>query len=213
MSELNELLNFDSIAEAERLAGTSYKESDAVTWLGLGLMQEKNKRLNAILSERKDSLFSNTLTYYEMVIAEEGFVKVLELPIVGTEDTFFIYWHPDGILLKFDSYNGRSVNGGNFYYNWKPNENADWSVLSSHSGRVDGIIAGDHDCREAIRYHIQRLREEGTFLNPWVKRPFLWLLHYMDTKTEGYDYKSITAERIAMLPEYVQSAIVPVCVV
>jgi hypothetical protein len=35
----------------------------------------------------------------------------------------------------------------------------------------------------------------------------MWLLHYMDTKVKGYDYKAITADRIAMLPEDVRTAI------
>ena len=29
------------------------------------------------------------------------------------------------------------------------------------------IWVGYHDCREALRFHIRRLREDGTFLNPW----------------------------------------------
>jgi hypothetical protein len=65
------------------------------------------------------------------------------------------------------------------------------------------------DCREAIRYYLGKMRETGTFLPVWENRPFLWLLHYMDTKDEGYDYKAITASRIAQLPEHVRNAITP----
>lgn len=208
---LDELLRFDSLDRAEKITGKSYKEDEGTTLVGILLMQENTRAKESILKAQDDSTFSNELGRYKRIIAEEGFKNVLEVDFQGYDclEKFFVYWHDDGILLTFDTYGGKSVNGGKFKYNWKPNEGADFSVLSSHGGYVDGVIAGDHDCREAIRYHIRRLREEGTFLNPWVKQPFLWLLHYQDTKVENYDYKAITAYRIAQLPEHVKKAITP----
>ena len=61
------------------------------------------------------------------------------------------------------------------------------------------------DCREAVRYYLGKMRENGTFLPVWKEQPFLWLLHYKDT--EDKDYEDITKERIKQLPEYVQEAI------
>lgn len=80
-------------------------------------------------------------------------------------------------------------------------------ALSKVSYRM--VWVGDHDCREAVKTNILGLIDNGVFLPKWKKRPFLWLLHYMDTKTEGYDYEAITNERIAMLPEDVRKAITP----
>ena len=54
---------------------------------------------------------------------------------------------------------------------------------------------------------MERMEAAGEFLPTWIKPSFLWLLHYMDTKKEGYSYDAINAERIAMLPPHVQSAI------
>ena len=34
----------------------------------------------------------------------------------------------------------------------------------------------------------------------WKERPWLWLLNYMDSKEEGYDYNAINEQRIAALP-------------
>ena len=58
-------------------------------------------------------------------------------------------------------------------------------------------------------FNLGRLAKHGTFVSPWVERPFLWLLNYMDTKTEGYDYKAINEARIAKLPEHVRTCITP----
>lgn len=69
------------------------------------------------------------------------------------------------------------------------------------------IWSGNHDCREALRFNISQLKKHGTFIPSWVQAPFLWLLHYRDTKDEEYDYKALNKERIALLPLHVQAAI------
>lgn len=73
----------------------------------------------------------------------------------------------------------------------------------------EAVWSGDHDAREALRRIIFRLEEHGTFLDKWEFSSFLWLLHYGDTKVTGYNYKTITKERVAMLPDYVREAIIP----
>ena len=156
-------------------------------------------------------------------------------------DTMYVYWHPvDCILLVFDTfYSGKSVNGGNFYYNWLPNaENKGkrWEFTSSGGyehpdGRSSDykrvppdvwdaayennelFWVGYHDCREALRFHIRRLREGGTFLNPWKFSPIVWLTHWADRKDDrdkSYDssgYDDITLERFAKLPQKAQDAL------
>jgi hypothetical protein len=52
-------------------------------------------------------------------------------------------------------------------------------------------------------FNLENLFANGEFVNPWPALPFMWLLHHGDTKIEGYDYKAITDERIALLPENV----------
>lgn len=95
-------------------------------------------------------------------------------------------------------------------YNTFKSKSQEWdskvkSYLADHPTIM--IWSGDHDCREALKFNINRLAENGTFLKKWNEQPFLWLLHYMDTKKEGYNYKSINEERIAMLPIDVQELI------
>jgi len=216
-------LKYDAIADTEKELGISYKDpivGDAVTFASMAKMWESSARKNEILKERRDTLFSNELDYYLEVIEENGFEKVLVLPFDiddGRKEKFFIYWHPDGLLLRFDTYNSTIVNGGNVYYNWETtNKDHEWDILSSHGpiehrGDEDGdfywCVSGNHDCREALIHNMTRLRENGNFLKVWRKQSFIWLLHYGDTKIDNYDHESITAERIAMLPQHVQDAI------
>ncbi len=211
--DLETLLRFDGLARAEELTGTSYKEDEGTVWTGMILMHANAKAKETALMAQDDSVFSNDLDRYLRIIDAEGFRKVFEMDIPETSDKFFVFWHDDGILLKFDTYRENRVNGGNFYYNWKPNSDADRNVTSSRSPGPDGCIVGNHDCREAIRFHIRRLREEGQFLNPWLKRPSaFWMLSYKDHndiphKYGDKTYDNISAERIAQFPEDVQKAL------
>ena len=84
-----------------------------------------------------------------------------------------------------------------------------WCTCTSSGGahKTENVWIGDHDGREALLFNLDRLRKHGDFLAPWIEQPFLWLLHYTDSKTDGYDYKAIARERIAMLPPWVQEMI------
>lgn len=211
-------LNFDGIAFAEKLMGVSYKENEDAAKLGMFMSISGNKIKKNILEDLDDTAFGTSLDEYLRIAQEEGFEIVLKEPFLGrgfngksVKETLFILFHKaDGILLRFDTYQGNGVNGGDFYYNWIPKGEHNWKVLSSGGySKIDGelIWIGHHDCREALRCHISKLRDYGTFVPSWKEQPFLWLLHYMDTKDPGYDYKKINAERIAALPKFVQSAI------
>lgn len=200
-------------------------------------MQEYTRRKDAVLTERGDTKFSNTLEDYMRIVTSYGFEVALELPFTsrrsGQDETYFILVQPElGLVLCFDTYGGDKVNGGKVYYNWKPADMDNyWDCTSSggfHNYDEDPVWAGDHDCREALIFNMERLRKRGTLLPKWEANPFLWFLHYDDTfnpvyeaardewlKTdrstpspcqqdfpEGeYDYDAINRERIAMAPK------------
>jgi len=194
------------------------KETDA---LGIALHIASNKRKQEVLEGFNDTTFSMKTEDYIARIQEIGFKKVLELPFhivhCGKErdDTFYIFWHKDGLVLCMDTYNG-DRGSANIYFNYEPNDQRKIGEGLDHvSGGFNGeegkyFFAGNIDVREGIKHHLETIRTHGKFLNPWKKQDFLWFLHYGDTngkEYDGYDYKAINQERIAMLPKEIQEAI------
>jgi len=211
---ISDMLSFDGLAEAERITGQDYKTSDVTSFLGMGLARDNNQKLSAALELKDDTVFTNQLDNYVRIITDEGFESVLTVPFVGNNDSdesLNIYWHSDGILLVFDTYDTERVNGGKFLYNWIPDDRSTMYRYTSSGGLAtsDGqdVWCGSHDCRQALRHNIKRLRDNGTFLSQWISTPFLWLLHHGDVKNDDYDYKEINKQRSAMLPEDVQRSI------
>ena len=219
---LSDALSFDGLAAAETITGQSYKDDKSTEALGLFLHFTEGAKKNALLAALDDTSHACLLSDYLRIAVDEGFEIVLQIPFLGISyaipiaeitETFYVMFHKrDGILLCFDTFGGDKVNGGNFYYNWVPNSEDSYHEATSNGSfmKVEDhfVWVGYHNCREALRHKLSRLGEKGSFLTPWVEQPFLWLLHYMDYKAKDYDYKAIIAARIAMLPEYVQKAIV-----
>lgn len=205
------LLKTEGVTMAEKITGQDYKVNKSTKALGiyshmwLGAIKDK------ALREVGDTCLSHSLSDYLGIIKDEGFETCLELLFKDDDkdETLFVFFNTSkGILLVFDTYRGR-VNDGRFYYNWLPNS-FNWHEyhnFTSSGGFDGGIWVGNHACREALRFNIRMLSEHGQFITPWVKRPFLWLLHHQDLKVKSYDYENINAERIAMFPLHVQKAI------
>lgn len=207
---LRQALQFDPLGVAERITGERVGELNSpATGLGFLLAQEHGALKENLLTQRGDTTLVNDLDRYVGIIEANGFTKVLSLPFRGydRDETLFVYAHSDGLLLRFDTYDGTRVNGANVYYNWRPSRTEyHWQIISSGSFSFSDptVWTGYHDAREALLFKLSELRAHGSFVSPWVQRPFLWFLHYMDTKTEGYDYEAINAERLAMMPAWVQ---------
>ena len=230
---IDALLKFDGLDYAEKLTGQSYKTDEQTELLGFGLIMENNRIKNAALEKMGDTTMSSTLVRYLEIIEANGFVQALADPFVGPaighhdedkEETYFVYARPDGLLLAFDTYGGKHVNGGKVWYNWMP-ESWDpfpYSLTSSgcretaiFEGSEVKFYSGDHDCREALIHNMTRLEENGRFLSPWPKSPRLWLASYADWKVDsGRRYpdstkyvEQITSDRISRLPAWVQEMI------
>lgn len=205
--DLQQALRYDGLADAERLTGKSYKEDESLVWLGMALMQKQNETKNALLFLNRDTISNRqTIPEFFEILADMGFREILKLAIEGTQDHFHVFWK-SGLLITLDTFHG-SINGGTCYFNFRGPRNA----IHGSNGWVKNtergpVWKGDTDIREGLRHKLDTMSEVGELLETWVSKPFLWLLHYRDTKTEGYDHESITSERIAMLPEYVRKAI------
>lgn len=177
----------------------------------------KQKALEAL----DDTTFSNKIDNYERILDEEGFKKVLEVPFYGRgwsdkiecQEKFCVYWN-NGLLISFDTFNGKTINSVKLHYNIRTTD-----AFKMSSGRwYDDRVLGDHDAREALRNTLKMIRSTSEVLNPWVdkvSKDSLWLLHYMDTKDANGEskpfvyngYNDKITERANMLPKEIQEAI------
>jgi hypothetical protein len=229
-SELNRILRFDALDSAEQITGLSYKEDDLTQSLGFAMMTRNSAVRNAALMERDDTVLINDLDRYIGIIEKAGFERVYEEPFVNKRygesipETLFVYARRDGFLLVFDTYSAHEphVNSGKLYYNWVRGESRGYHSVTS-SGRFyehpeGDFWSGDHDCREALLFNIDRLLAHGTILPVWRERAFGWITNFIDhdINTEKYGDRwpfryldEVTEERVAKLPEWVQTMIGP----
>jgi hypothetical protein len=123
--EIRKNLNFDPLAEAEKITGKNHREDKTTIDLGLLFHLFKSKENEQILTEMDDTHFNCNVVDYLAIAKNIGF-KVIYSEKFETENGFdwqYILFHYDYyILLNFDTYSGYknipNINGGNFYYNW-----------------------------------------------------------------------------------------------
>lgn len=209
--ELQKLLSFDPLSEAKKLTGKSYKDDLTTELLGFGLAISANRRKTAALANAGDTHMGMEFAAFVSVAAAEGFVELWRTPIAGDyADQAVIMWKAaEGLLLFAESYwGGESTNSARVYFNLGLNAEQSYPHGCS-GGWHDGCFIGNFDAREGLRHHVSELRKHGTLLDRWIKRPWLWLLTYQDSKPQNYDHAAINAERISKLPADVQLAITP----
>jgi hypothetical protein len=119
----------------------------------------------------EDTALTNRLDRYLEIAKSIGFEVVYVEPFKsdGRDETRIVLHRP-GIILKFDTYHSDSVNGGNFFYNWKPFGHLSRRMGVTSSGQWYGegdlwVWGGDHDCRENLKQNIANLEIYGCFLN------------------------------------------------
>ncbi len=218
-TELTKALKVDSLDLAERVTGKSYKSDDLTSALGLQIMMENNAHKQTLLIASGDSYYGMKYEEYISIVKNIGFELIFNKKFKSErhqcEDQQFTFFHKGlGVLLDFDTFNVKRVNGSKIYYNWNFGNTENWyDYRSSGHGYGYGkhgdthIWIGDHDGREALIHNLNGLIEHGTLMPKWVERPFLWLLNYSDTEDKNYDYKKINEENISKFPKYVQEAI------
>jgi hypothetical protein len=210
-SNIEKVLSFDPLYAAEQLTGKSYKEDKDTSMLGMVLAMDHADRKAKLLQSVGDSNWRMTTDEFIELAQRLGFVEILRERVEGTPDTFYLFWRK-GILLRLESYSGgRSINRADLWLNYKGPR----SVLFGCSNGLakkdsDGNPIWDVsvDVREGFHTILERLESAGEILDTWVARPFIWLLTYVDTKTD-YNYEQINEQRIAKLPEDVRKAITP----
>lgn len=158
------------------------------------------------------------ISEYLKWLNEIGFKEALKIDFVGHEkrnEAMYIFWCAKyGILLRFDTYSG-DLNGGQYYYNWLPKDiDKGYEFVSSggfYKYNDELIWIGSHDCRSNIEREIKKLKKNGKFIVPWIKRPFLWLLHYKDKEAlielSDREWDVVNYRRMHQLSDAIQTAI------
>lgn len=223
--EIQNLLDFDSIDTFEKITKEAVNQDNFV--IPLSMMHLNKNKLKYYMKETKDNAWGCSMAEFLEVVEDLGFRQIFKLNFKDTDNTDeieYVYYHNDGILLHCETYNGIKLNNSKIYFNWKPKgsildksayQEMHHYALSHVSGGWHGeegdeanwTFSGDYDCREALRHKITMMKKYGDFLNPWKESPWLWLLNYMDTKDEHYDYKAINEAKIAQFPADVQQMI------
>lgn len=210
MESLKSLLTYDPLQEAENITGLDSAASKGTAFLGMVLMMEKGSKLKLLQESVSDTTFSMPMQGYIDNVVEFGFEIVYQSNFAGKygEESHFILFHPKySILMNVDSFMG-DRNECKCFFNFVPNEQDYFDGNLSHVG-LNGILScyDSFDGRESLRYKIQSCAKFGEFKLKWDRMPFLWLLNHVDTKGEGYDYRAINKERLALLPSYVREII------
>lgn len=209
-SLIDEALSFDSLAVAEELTGSSYKDNPETASLGFLLQLNHSAAKRAILQENQDTYFGMSVEEAVAIVEDMGFQLLSSGKCGDSEDQWFIYWK-EGILVFFDTFWG-SLNSGHAYFNFLQSEYKSIPEFSGGHFKLDEssdsyVAYGSIDIREGFRHRITQMQKQGTFLKEWKEQPFLWLVNHEDTKVQGYSHESINSERISILPVEVQQAI------
>lgn len=209
----------DPLGVAEEMTGKSYKDDEPTMMTGLAIQQAKRKRLDGLLAEANDTYWGVSWGEFTALLEREGFRTVYTEKFMGhgysgtpTEETFIVAWR-DGVLVRAETFGGEQINTCEALLNVDMGTEVKFPTrsfsgsLTEHDGRF--VYVGHFDGREGLLTKLRRAAREGTILQSWIKRPFLWLLNYSETDAPQYDYKGITARKVAQLPAEVLACMGP----
>jgi len=245
--EFDALLNLDPLLEAEKVTGKSYKEDGATSALGFLFLQAKARQVRDELALRDDTHRGCAYADAYRIIEEEGFTHLHRATkdvgyAIGGHEYRDVFWR-DGVLAVLESYASvyrsdppeRGFSSITLYTNWIPTEHAGYSKFTSsgqwtrHTPGFEGELPEDpwvwtgywQIIDDGFRNVYGKLRDNGTFVKPWVKNP---IHHLAETITEekridkeGMDafdarmkrYAQETRDFISTLPPEVSECILP----
>jgi hypothetical protein len=138
-------------------------------------------------------------------------------------ESFRMFWQDrNGILLQLETYTGTRVNNLRCYFNWRPdpkrvptlNPNDTSAYMNTGCEGVGDkkVFTGTSShINSGMPYrlwlHFQQMEQYGTYVKPWMLRPYFWFLHYDEVNRKPLDSDGINAARLGRLPDYVREAI------
>jgi len=206
--KVKDALNFDPFDVAEKITCEGSDTCNDTAGLGVILHSLNSESKKEILKETNDTHSGIKFSEFLSIATNLGFKEIFREQIPDTTDTFVIMWR-SGILLRCESYWGDSVNSAQIYFNYQGPREGMFQCSNGYICELDGqpVFDGSCDVREGLHYVITTMEEKGKILDKWIKRPFLWLLNYMDVKVEGYNHDKINAKRIACFSSDIQKII------
>lgn len=208
--KMMEMLNFDPMAEAEKMTGLPYKGNEEVTALGWALMAENNQNKREALIKEKDTHFAISFADFSNLVKKKGFDQVYEEIFNGNERLRLWANTEKGLLIVADSYGGDSLNSGTLYGQCRMREGVSRLSLRctlGSTGRKD-ICTFDIDVREALFTQLHALEEEAETMPIWEEPDtFLWLLNYEEGNGENKDYLAVAQKKLSQTPQDVREMV------
>lgn len=176
---LKDLLARDALAEAERATGLSYKEDPFTQALGMAGHMDLSGRKRQAMKAVGDSHYGMGYVAFLSLATLEGFMEVHQHEFKnrdGRPEIYTVLWHPVGILLTAESFNGWSegrpptVNTAEITFNAKMPVGTWLDRCSTFSIRYDEKHLWTHahrDVREGFRLALADLRSKVEFITPW----------------------------------------------
>jgi hypothetical protein len=165
-----------------------------------------------------DTEFFQSWTDFLKVLESNGFKIGYHNTFLdeGKTESELIAYHPMGVIVYANSFRG-NMNHGTAYLEATPKTNDEDAIkdlfMAVHSGGLHDsgdvtFIDSSWDIRGGLMSEINIIESVGDIVPSWRdNKRFLWFVNYTEDDVEGYDYKKITNDKIALLPEEAQRII------
>ncbi len=231
----DELLHKDSLAESEQVLGNKHwsefneKEQAFSLFKFMADNETKSEHLKSI----GDTYWGMKWNEFINLIESYGFVSGLRYDFIAPKYGFsdeadrieeaILYYHPTkGLILWATSYSG-NINGGTVYgeinidkERWKEISKAlnrcSHGAFAHYNGETEqdeykNQVEFDYDIREGLIHVLNRIENVTSYAPIWTERNFLWFLDYAEENQDGYDYRTITLEKILRCPNDLQDIV------
>lgn len=209
MNNIDELLRYDPIAEAEKITRKGHWSnfSDEEMKASMGLVVLHNKRTDNLLKQNHDTHFSMTWNEFEDILISNGFKNGYEevFPYDDHKEKEVMFYREDGLLIWATSFNNmKSVNGGTMYGEIILNDKDNLKKMPSCSGGFYDIENNKQhfntDVRKGLIYFISQMSQIGTFIPKWEEdNKFFWFLNYSSDEERNIDnYMEISKKKMNM---------------
>lgn len=209
---ISDVLRHDSIKETEDfLCGKDYHDFDETEQrLSLRMAIEHNQYKNDFFFSIGDTSFKMSWSDFKNKMFQYGFEIGLSYPLETKgdektlEEAILLYHQEKGLIIWATSYCGRkSLNEGSCWGeietdDLQENKTGVWRWLSTGGLNEQGFWETSFDVREGFFHRLQKLESFGVFQKKWHNSDrHLWFLDWNEMGIENYDYKQITADKIA----------------